>query len=208
MVAAHIQLARRAARCASRRWRVDADEAESVAVRALWHAARKFDPDRGRPFMPYAGRVIRNALADLARSKTAIPCGNGNGESGDLPDVSPTDWRERPPDAQAELADEARRLGDALGRLPAQWRQVIQARFGLGEPGGTPATFAVLAGRLGVSIGGVQKIEVKAMRKLRELHRAHERPECWSRPSPSETCHIRSAGRDETRTGRGLSVSG
>jgi RNA polymerase sigma factor (sigma-70 family) len=169
MARCNIGLARKLARRAVRRRGLDADEAESAAMLGLCRGIRGYDPDFGTRLSTYLWRTIKTALAQLKTPEPSITLdAPADGTSGPL-GASLADPRARPPGASAALADEAGRVARALAQLPARWREVIRARSGLGEPGGEPATFAALGRRLGVTHGRVQKLEVKALQRLREL---------------------------------------
>jgi len=49
------------------------DELQSLGQEGLWSAARRFDPEQGVPFRPYASYRIRGAMLDGARRASQLP---------------------------------------------------------------------------------------------------------------------------------------
>lgn len=72
------------------------------------------------------------------------------------------------PDPQAELeaAIDHERLYAGLRRLPARYRRILVARYGLTE-GAKPLTLAALAGEHGVSQENVRQTQQRAEEDLR-----------------------------------------
>lgn len=137
------------------------EEALQAGRVGLWHAIQGYDPMRGTAFSTYAWvaicRQIHRRAKELSRDKEmrapAVVI------SGIVPD----------PGVQVEADLVRKALFDLVAQLPERFRQVIVARYGLGE---APAcTLKELGQRWGLSGERVRQLQQEALAWLR--HPAH-----------------------------------
>jgi RNA polymerase sigma factor (sigma-70 family) len=134
----------------------------------LLAAVAEFDPARGVRFATFATWMIRRAIqAGLGGhrrlNRRPAPC-LSDLEADDRPAIDVPDYREPPPAAGAERADERARAGRLLAGLPDREAEVVRARFGIGRERLTLAD----AGRyLGITRERVRQLEARALRKLK-----------------------------------------
>ena len=125
------------------------DLAQAGALGAL-KAARSYDPDKGKTYLSWATRRIRDEMAALCRRPAHQSLDEGGAEAADggAPD----------PDKAIEAAQ-------AMKGLPLRERGLLAAHFGIGT--GCAATNAVLAGRMGLSPGRVNQLLNQALSRAR-----------------------------------------
>lgn len=122
----------------------DDQDAEQIALIALWEAERRYDPSRGVPFGAFATDVIKRRLADAITSANRFKHGalntalrSGSGEDGGAFD--PVDWassyvRSESPVEDRVIEMESLRglVGSILSLTPMERRSVIRCINGLG----------------------------------------------------------------------------
>jgi RNA polymerase sigma factor (sigma-70 family) len=135
-------------------------EGDATLIRAI----ALFDPSRGYRFSTYATYAIRRQLARYVNSPQHLH-------------ATPVDFRDAPPISDHrrwtlpyEQAMEAgvAWLESALFELSPRERFIIRCRFGWGREFET-RTLQEIADELGVSRERVRQLEVRAIKKLREL---------------------------------------
>lgn len=135
-------------------------EGDAVLIRAI----TLFDPSRGFRFSTYATYAVRRRLARYVASS-------------EHSHATPVDFRNAPPIAdrrrwtlQYEQAMEAgvQWLESALYELSQRERYIIRCRFGWGREFET-RTLQEIADELGVSRERVRQLEVRALKKLKEV---------------------------------------
>ncbi len=123
---------------------------------ALWQAIRHFDPDRGIAFSTFAWIAIQRRTRRLA-GRWCRPHGwLAPPEVSNPADQVEAAWHQ----AMVRAA-----LDDALQRLPARWRQVVVAAYGLN--GQAPRSLAALGRDYGVTRACVWQWHHKALVLLR-----------------------------------------
>jgi RNA polymerase sigma-70 factor (ECF subfamily) len=134
------------------------DLTEQVFLRAFQTLSRY--QGRGWPYSAFLYRIARNLLVDhIRRARPALPV-----EAAEVhPDPAPS------ADEALIQREERRQLQQALGRLPADYQEVIRLRLLLSLPTATAAQW------LGRSEGAVRVLLYRAMQALRrELGVGHE----------------------------------
>ncbi|HBD91845.1 MAG TPA: RNA polymerase subunit sigma [Gemmobacter sp.] len=128
-----------------------AEECAQDVMATLWHKAHLFDPARAS-VATWVFTIARNRRIDALR-RSARP------EPEDLP------WGPEPePDQQEamELAEDTRRLGDAIARLPEKQRELIEkAYFG-------DLTHSEIASETGLPLGTIKSRIRLALDRLRQ----------------------------------------
>lgn len=140
-------------------------ELVSDGTASLIQAIERFDFSRGFRFSTYAANAIlqnfrTSHLAERKRAerfRTVV-----DGFSGEWPDRRCLRNDEQLNRQQCEA------IKDLLSRLPGQDREIIVARFGLGN-GVTAESLSVIGDRLGMSGERVRQIEFRAICRLRRL---------------------------------------
>lgn len=149
----------------------DEGEASDAAQEAFLKAFRNLQSfDTARPFAPWLYRIARNHALDMARSKSASPerleiarIGGDDEDEGagavgrDVADDAPDSF------ALIDSAELAKRVGGALGRLDAKYREVIELYHF------ENLSYDEIAGTLGVPIGTVMTRIHRARKKLAEI---------------------------------------
>lgn len=128
-----------------------AEECAQDVMATLWHKAHLFDPARAS-VATWVFTIARNRRIDALR-RAARP------EPEDLP------WGpEEEPDQQAvmELAEDTRRLGDAIARLPEKQRELIEKAY-FGE-----LTHSEIASETGLPLGTIKSRIRLALDRLRQ----------------------------------------
>ena len=133
----------------------------------LWHALRRYDPERGHAFSTYAVPAIRRAVW-RAVVECQPPAHISLSRSGWLaPPSSPLDATRALDEVTRLLVCDA--LCDLVCRLPCRLAYVIVARYGLtGDP---PQSWRAIAEGLGVTWQRVQQVHTEALLWL--AHPAH-----------------------------------
>jgi RNA polymerase sigma factor (sigma-70 family) len=130
------------------------EELISEALGTLVEAAGRFDPDRGPPFLPYAGMLIRQRLVRT----------NQKGVKAGVPETietfPPADFREIKPDKAAAAREVVSRLKQ---ELPAKEFSLLWERYVEGR------TLAAIAGEQGISRQGVLNNVLTARKHARNL---------------------------------------
>ncbi|OHC45259.1 MAG: RNA polymerase subunit sigma [Rhodobacteraceae bacterium GWE1_64_9] len=128
-----------------------AEECAQDVMATLWHKAHLFDPARAS-VATWVFTIARNRRIDALR-RSARP------EPEDLP------WGPEPePDQQEamELAEDTRRLGDAIARLPEKQRELIEkAYFG-------DLKHSEIASETGLPLGTIKSRIRLALDRLRQ----------------------------------------
>jgi RNA polymerase primary sigma factor len=133
--------------------------------RAKERLARELDrPPTLEEIAQALGEPVENleGLEEVAATPLSLetPVGEGTGVLLDVvPDAQPAS------DVVASLLRQQANLREMLEALPANERQVITLRFGLGDEG--PMTLEAIGQRIGVSRERIRQIEAAALRKLR-----------------------------------------
>jgi RNA polymerase sigma factor (sigma-70 family) len=136
----------------------------SEASLPLIRCVESFDWRRGTRFSTYATRSLRNFFAKLRRQdcrrRSRVSIGERWGQISTSEGGSKTSER-------LIHAEDLRRLGDRLARLPPRERTLVAERFGLtGDR--RPRTFRELGVRHGLSKERVRVITSEAISRLRE----------------------------------------
>jgi RNA polymerase sigma-70 factor (ECF subfamily) len=106
-------------------------------------------------FRSWLMTIARNVTIDEERGrKPLVSITNTTWRDG-LPDRRPS------PEVQAIVADERRRLGEAIGRLPTTQRQIVELRL-------AGMKSAAIAERLQMSVAAVNTAHFRAMGRLRD----------------------------------------
>ncbi|HEY2156449.1 MAG TPA: sigma-70 family RNA polymerase sigma factor, partial [Isosphaeraceae bacterium] len=114
----------------------------------------------GRP--PTESEVAQSlglSAGQLDRARESLRAGRARS-------VDPAEWRcpRRSPEELAVEAEERALLGLRLARLDERGREILAARYGLGEV--APVTVREIGGRLGVTREWARKLELRALRAL------------------------------------------
>lgn len=134
----------------------DREEAEDVLQEAyltVWRKAAAFDPSRGSP-ITWLVTLTRNRALDRLRSRRPIPS-----EPIDLAESVADEAL--PADSLIEVDQEAARLANCLGELPAGDGILIRAAFFQGS------SYPELAARAALPLGTVKSRIRRALLKLR-----------------------------------------
>lgn len=125
------------------------DATSQTFTRAMTAIARF----HGGSFRAWLFAIARNVVIDAVRRYRPVLPLDG---AGDLPDRDPS------PEQQAVASDQRRQLADALARLTAEQRDVVELRMaGLTGP--------EIATALGLSLGAVKSLQFRAYGRLRTL---------------------------------------
>lgn len=157
----------------------DEGEANDAAQEAFLKAFRNLQSfDTARPFAPWLYRIARNHALDMVRSKKASPevlesaSRAGDEDEDDGAGAVGRDVADDAPDAFTQVAgaELAKRIGGALARLDAKYREVIELYHY------ENLTYDEIAGTLAVPIGTVMTRIFRARQKLAQLlHEPGER---------------------------------
>lgn len=141
------------------RWRrsgLDVEDLAQAGMVGLLKAARGYDPERGQ-FSTYATWLIR---ATVRRAAERMLRGRRL-DSLDALEVDPPDDADGPPDDL--IAGETRAaVWEAVARLPAKDREIVEARYRAGE------SQLRVGERLGVTRARIYQREARALGVLRE----------------------------------------
>ncbi len=152
---------------------VDVEDLISIGTVGLIKAVNSFDPDKNIKLATYASRCIENEilmhLRRVVRLRAEVSLDeplNVDYEGNELvmADILGTD-----PDAmgkEIETQAEHRLLNEALERLPARERVIMQMRFGLS--GGNEKTQKEVADILGISQSYISRLEKKIIFRLKK----------------------------------------
>jgi RNA polymerase primary sigma factor len=171
------------------RWNraIDVEEIFSEGVLGLFRAIQLFDPSRGTLLATYAlywiraytSKWVRRTMSVVRRTdRFGSPRQGGNyvvadasleqriGESRCLLDLIPdqASTQEESLLMRDELSNKRRTLKKSLGVLSRKERNVIRARYG----GDTLRTLESISKCIGLSVEGVRKIEIRAIKKLKK----------------------------------------
>jgi RNA polymerase sigma-70 factor (ECF subfamily) len=125
---------------------------------ALWRAPEAFDPARA-PFRTFFLSLVHHRAVDTVRREERL---RRRTERVNLGPAADEDVAEGVVD-EAWLAGRRAQVVQALGRLPAEQRQVIELAYFAGQ------TQAQIAAALGIPLGTVKTRTLAAMRKLQRL---------------------------------------
>ena len=143
----------------------DHEAVVAVALLALVRSAQAFDETLGHRPSSFLVPVIKNAVLDEARrqrkQRREVPLYivNPDGEEKDRPDLPVVE-----PVAVQRVLD--REVREAVEKLPERERQIVEARYGLGD--GEPATAGQVADEVGLSRQRVTQVAARGVRRLRE----------------------------------------
>jgi len=133
-----------------------ADEIAQEVMLSVWNHSDRFDPDKGA-MSTWVFAIARNRLIDSVR-KTRRP----------EPDPDDPCWvgdrqsQEPTPERAAVELSRARTLRNALARLPAEQRRVLEALYFDGQ------SMSELSAAAGIPLGTVKTRARLALRALRE----------------------------------------
>ncbi len=141
----------------------DAEEVTVDVFSQVWRSAGAFDRERGTPLgwltMLARSRALDRLRRRASRARFEAPL-DAMGERAAGLD---------PPEEAAVLAEERRRIGDALGELAPEQRQAIELAYFEGY------SHSELAERLGQPLGTVKTRIRLGMQKLRDRLRGTDR---------------------------------
>lgn len=152
---------------------VDVEDLISIGTVGLIKAINSFDPEKNIKLATYASRCIENEilmhLRRVVRLKAEVSLDEPlnvdyDGNELVMADVLGTD----PDEMGKELENEAERklLNEALNRLPARERVIMQMRFGL--CGNNEKTQKEVADILGISQSYISRLEKKIIFRLKK----------------------------------------
>jgi RNA polymerase sigma factor (sigma-70 family) len=137
------------------------DDALQAGRIGLWRALKGYDAERGTTFSTYAWvaimRHIHQAAEELNRGLE------------DWPGEVPASWEETLPEEWIEQVLILETLRELVGRLPERLRQVVVARYGLGDE--PPRTLQDVGAELGLTRERIRQLQQDAPAWLR--HPAH-----------------------------------
>lgn len=135
----------------------EADEVVQESFLRLWINAAKWDPDGPGTVKTWLGRVVTNLCLDRCRARRTIPLD----DAGDIIDPA-QDVRDR-------LGDEDRQrvVRQLLDKLPDNQRIAVVLSYFEDQSG------KEIAETMGVSVGAVESLLVRARRTLREAVRTY-----------------------------------
>lgn len=134
------------------------DECSSVAQEGLAKAYKHFDRFRGqtpKELLGWLSAIVANEARDRLGAKRPVPFPIG--EDGD----ALAEGNASTPSAQLSRRERAARLLAASGRLPPDYRQVIEMRFFQDQ------SYEEIAARMGRSNAAVRKLAERALKELR-----------------------------------------
>jgi RNA polymerase sigma-70 factor (ECF subfamily) len=135
-----------------------AQEVVHDSFMALWRAPEAYDPVRG-PFRTFFLSLVHHRAVDTVRREERLRRRTERVNPGPAVDEDVAEGIVE----EAWLADRRAQVLAALGRLPAEQRQVLEmAYFG-------SRTQALIAAELGIPLGTVKTRTLAAMRKLRQM---------------------------------------
>jgi len=145
----------------------------SVGTLGLIKAINSFKPETKTPLSTYAARCIENEVLMLLRAakkrKGEVSLSEPIGMDGEGNDISFQDILGSPPDLVEDEAIRRMNMGEvrqALHRLPARERTVLELRYGL--LGGRALLQHEVAEKLGISRSYVSRIETHAIELIRD----------------------------------------
>lgn len=116
---------------------VERDDLRAVAQVALWRAVETWRPDGGRSFLTFARWGVRNALELHVNADRQVRCGRRLStvsiDDNDNADESPALYLADPaddPEAALLRREQRERVREALARLPAEQRVLLEAVAG------------------------------------------------------------------------------
>jgi RNA polymerase sigma-70 factor (ECF subfamily) len=130
---------------------------------SLLHVTQGFNGFHGADvpqFLAWVGQIVARVVASSGRHHAAGKRDRRREAHGPQGIDQAADGGTSP-EERAARDEQAARLADALQRLPAAYRDVIQARFFDG------LTFAEIAGRCGRNLGAVRVLCLRAVERLR-----------------------------------------
>lgn len=141
------------------------EDAQDAVQDAYLQAFRAFAGFRGDQMRPWLLVIVRNAAFRISRSRRSGAlhavdgpvAGDVSAEGGDIASDEPT------PEALAIAADERTQVRDALGRLPAIYREILVLRD-MEE-----LSYSEIADVIGTPIGTVMSRLSRARGELRKL---------------------------------------
>lgn len=138
--------------------RLDSSDLVQETLLRICQGLERFAGEDVPHLVAWVGTIANRVVANCARYHSA-ECRDISQER------SGASFMEREvcsPTAQAERAEEAARLAAALERLPASYREVIEARFFEQRP------FAEIARGVGKSVGAVRILCLRALARFRQ----------------------------------------
>ena|SRR5690606_23989384 len=153
-----VLVARHADRTLATAWRLsgnkaDAEDLAQEAFLKVWRSAASFQPERAR-FTTWLHRLVVNAGVDRwRRRRPTVELEAAN----DVADPAPDGY------AMAAAAEDSAAVSAALARLPERQRMAVALCYYEGMSN------AEAAAALGVPVGALEALLVRARRRLREL---------------------------------------
>ncbi len=142
---------------------------ELISDGNLWlmRAVECFDFSRGVKFSTYLTYALMKNYARRFSQRAGRSDGKLVFAQDDLLDQLDTGEQTSVSDAVDMLMMQGR-LVDALAQLPKRERDLVASHYGL-EAGQSPASFSMLAERMGVTKARVRQLETRAIRRLRKI---------------------------------------
>ncbi len=142
---------------------------ELISDGNLWlmRAVECFDFSRGVKFSTYLTYALMKNYARRFSQRAGRSDGKLILAQDDLLDQLDTGEQTSVSDAVDMLMMQGR-LVDALAQLPKRERELVASHYGL-EAGQSPASFSMLAERMGVTKARVRQLETRAIRRLRKI---------------------------------------
>lgn len=142
---------------------------ELISDGNLWlmRAVECFDFSRGVKFSTYLTYALMKNYARRFSQRAGRSDGKLILAQDDLLDQLDTGRQTSVSDAVDMLMMQGR-LVDALAQLPKRERELVASHYGL-EAGQSPASFSMLAERMGVTKARVRQLETRAIRRLRKI---------------------------------------
>jgi len=129
----------------------DADTAEDLTADTFTKAWNQYDSFDGRYGRAWLYTIARNLLTDYWRKKRPVPLD----ETLDVPDDAP------PPEETLDNKMRAKKIVDAVAKLPNDMKSVVTLRFLQGQ------SVRDTAQALGLSEANVRVIQYRALKKLK-----------------------------------------
>ncbi len=147
------------------------DDLLSQGLASLMHAVEKFDFDRGYRFSTYATCAVRRDLYRMVMGSKKNRQRFNTG-AGELLDACPQSEPSEPRLGEANLRQLETSVQQMLGQLDERERRIVEARFGMANPGaktGAKASYSRLGKELGISKERVRQLANRAFAQLRGL---------------------------------------